>query len=131
MAKESYISASSLKRLTKEIEELGGQSLMLKKIENDIKELTKKVEESIKTNLELQEKVAEVMIYLMTIAEAVKNIQPREKVEKPKASLSDLKMLAQENKELTETLKSLENLLKKGATREAIKKALEKARVIK
>jgi len=131
MAKESYISASSLKRLTKEIEELGGQSLMLKKIENDIKELTKKVEESIKTNLELQEKVAELMIYLMTIAEAVKNIQPREKVEKPKASLSDLKMLAQENKELTETLKSLENLLKKGATREAIKKALEKARVVK
>ena len=54
---------------------------------------------------------------------------PEEEETKPKTRItSDIKLLAEQNVELTKTLRALEEQLKKESTKEAIKRALEKSR---
>jgi chaperonin cofactor prefoldin len=152
--KHEVISASSFKRLKDDIEDFGGQKMLLKNLEKRIEGLTEKVEMSIQTNVDLQEKVAELMLHLTDLVENIQKmvelggpvmqgmspeLQLPEVSEmpdmseipepEPKDLSGQLKALANQNRELTKTLKSLEGQLVKGSTRDAIKKALEKAGV--
>ncbi len=143
--KNNVVLSSLLKKIDKDVKEIGGQDLVVKGLERNIKKLTEKVEKSIGTNIELQEKVTELMLYLI---ELVKNVQGitnllsggalKQVVKngnqgaKEKENLSEqLGVLARQNKELTETLRSLESQLKKDDIKEAIRRALERAEKIK
>lgn len=115
--KKELIPASTLKRLEEDIEELEDQTVILKNIEKELKDLSKKVEESIKTSLDLQEKVSELMVRFI---ELVENIQKIVKVEKPKMEKSEIK-------ELVRSLRSLETQLRRSEIKEAIRRALKEA----
>ena len=125
--KYDLIPASTLNKIKKELEEIGDEDASLKKIERELKELSKKVEKSIEINVELQEKVAELMIYLTKLIEIIEKT-PKKHV---KGSGDELHVLAEQNKELTDTLKSLEEQLKKEELREAIRRAVNKVGAIK
>ena len=142
--KSNVVLSSMLKKIDKDVKEMGGQELVIKGLEKNIKTLTEKVDKSIGTNIELQEKVTELMLYLI---ELVKNVQGITKLlsggslqqirkeghsGESNVDLSEqLSVLANQNKELTETLRSLESQLKKDDIKEAIKRALERAENIK
>ncbi len=145
--KHEVVPASTLRKIRKDIEEIGGQRLVLNKLEKSVEKLTEKVELSIKTNIDLQEKVTELMLHITELVEnmqkmtefmglgmvPIQQMPPEEELQKPqKKDISEqLRLLAEQNRELTQTLRSLEEQLKKGETKEAIRKALEKVKALK
>ena len=135
MVKGKYdlIPASTLKKMEKEIKEFGGEDESLKKLERKIDDLSKEVEKSIKVNVDLQEKVTELMIHLTNLMEDMKTVVEAMGKHSPtkKGTPQELSILAEQNKELTQTLRSLEKQLKKEEIREAIRKALEKVGAMK
>lgn len=123
---------------------------------NVLEELSKKIDRSIDVNIELQAKIANMMAQISELANSFKEIarflrgtRPEEtpSLEEQKEVMSpsiepigllrptapkidvasQLRELVNQNRELTETLRSLETELKKTSTKEAIKKALEKS----
>lgn len=157
MIKHEMIKASALKR--REYLNEADKSI-LKVLEKNVEHLAEKVNASTKTNIELQEKITELMVHLTDLIENIQKMSNMidssnsslGKLELPedenyseefpsneedmteienspnKNVSSQLKELALQNKELTRALKNLESQLKKGAVRDAIKKALEKVK---
>jgi len=132
---------------------------VLEELQSSIKMLSQKVDRSVDVNITLQTRIADLMATITEMAENFKeiarflrgsarpedlptieeqreamapSIEPvigvRETVSRPDITLQ-LKELVSQNRELTETLRSLETELKKTSTKEAIKKALEKSHV--
>ncbi len=129
MAKEKkyeLIPASTLNKFKKEFKDIESEEDKLERMERKINLLSKNIEESMKVNIELQEKVAEMMIYISQLVE-IMGKHPS----KTKKSEDEFQTLAEQNKELTDTLRNLEEQLKKEELRASIRKALSKVRAIK
>ena len=170
MTKHEIIRASALKQ--REYLEAADKTI-LKNLEKNVEHLAEKVDESTRANIELQEKIVELMSHLTDLVENIQKMssmmnnsdsefgqfkypeydesskekefpvkqglhweqqngenggsEEDEEPEKTDVS-SQLKALAKQNMELTNALRSLEKQLKKGAVRDAIKKALEKVK---
>ena len=131
MAKEKkyeLIPASTLNKFKKEFKAIESEEDKLSRIEQKINLLSKNIEESIKVNIELQEKVAEMMIYLSQLVEILEKHSP---ITKSAGNKDEFQTLAEQNNELTSTLRNLEEQLKKEELRESIRKALSKTGAIR
>ena len=130
---------------------------VLEELQKDITTISQKIDRSVDVNIELQTKIADMMSQMASLVESFKeiarflkggqmpeniptmeeerdamtpSIEPFIEVGRPEIKTditAQLKELVNQNRDLTETLRSLETALKKSSTKEMIKKALEKS----
>ena len=142
------IPVSSLKIFEKVEKE---QVKTLDELSDRVTTLSDKIDNAVNVNVELQAKIVDLMSKITEMVEMFREIarfmRATPRMEPPELGtpaelmsasiepapgkgnvLSEVKELAVQNRQLVSTLKVLEDELRKGSTRDAIKKALDKSR---
>jgi len=116
---KSTIPISSLKKTEKMVQVIeDNERNTLSDIKEQIKKMSQKIDKTTEVNIELQNKIVQLMLKITEFMSAL------EKKLNGTGNIN-IKSITEQNKELTETLKKVENELKKEELRKALRNVIK------